>query len=234
MASIIDSFRETFSDRWSFLKIAAFALPSYFVYQMYLQSNNNFGSVFWYAFTIIFFLFGFLIETTHNVISEQDIVLATLNPLKLAFVAIKGILAIGLFAWISCFAANYVCSMINLIPWLDTTLKTVIWFLAAAIILTAFLMFSARERILDVFKMRLLSEKAGDLILVILFFALQIIIINIPTTLFIGYAIFVLFGQGMFLGLFVAFALIFNIAVAGHYFGQVHYENIEYTKETKL
>lgn len=234
MASIIDSFRETFSDRWSFLKIAVFALPTYYVYQQYVQSKGNFASVAEVVWIIVFFLSGFLIDTTHNVISEQDTILASLNPFRLAFITLKGLLAIGPFALVSYLLANYVCSIINIIPWLDATLKTVIWFTACAITLTAFLMFSARERILDVFNFKVFSEKAGDLIVIILFFLLQIAIINLPTVGFLGYTIFVLFGQGFLFQLFISFALIFNIAVAGHYFGQVHYEHIQYVKDTKV
>lgn len=230
MASIVDSFRETFSDNFSFLKFFVLSIPLYFSYELYVNAKNDYSGFFWLFGLTLFFLFGFLIKVTNRVLNESDSVLPSLNPLKLAFSAFKGIIAIGPLTWISCALANYVCSFINIIPWLDITLKTLIWLVAAAISVTAFLMFAAKEKIIDAYHLKVLSDKAGDMIVVLLFFVLQLLVINIPTTVFIGYTLLVLFGFGPVFNAFIAIAIVFNVAVTGHYLAQVHYELFSYEK----
>ena len=224
MASIIDSFKEVSSEKFAVLKLLVFTIPVYYAYTVYLTDKGFSGNFYFIAYLTAFFLFGLVAKITSNVINERDHVVPTLNPLKLAFTALKGIAAIGLPTYLSCLLVNYISSMIFIIPWLDTTLKTLLWLIAASIIITSFLMFCRNESIKEAFNLKFLFEKAGDLILVILFFVLQLIFINLPTTAFIGYAIFILLGYGPVLDFVMAFALVFNIAVTGHYMGQVHYE----------
>ncbi|MEI8128125.1 MAG: hypothetical protein WCG95_00780 [bacterium] len=230
MASIIDSFRETFSDNLSFLKISILSIPVYYSYQAYVNAKNDYSGFFWLASLTLFFLFGVLINVTNRVLNEQDSVFPSLNPFKLAFTSLKGIIAIGPLTWISCALANYICSSINIISWLDTTLKVIIWFVVAAIITTAFLMFATKEKITNAYNIKLLFDKAGDMIVVLVFFIFQLLVINLPTTVFIGYTLLVLFGFGPVLNAFIAIAFVFNIAVTGHYLAQVHYEIFSYEK----
>ena len=230
MASIIDSFRETFSDHLSLLKISILSIPVFYSYQIYVQTKKDFTAFLWWAAVTLFFLFGFLIQVTNNVLNEKDSVLPPLNPLKLAFSAFKGIIAVGPYAWISCALANYICSSINIISWLDTTLKVIIWFVVAAIITTAFLMFATKEKITNAYNIKLLFDKAGDLLTILIVFILQLLVINLPTTAFIGYTLFILFGIGPIFDFFWALVLVFNIAVTGHYMAQVHYEIFSYEK----
>jgi len=233
MASIIDSFRETFTDHLAFLKIFVFSIPVYFSYQGYLQSNGDLTKISNLLYVTLFLLFGFLIQTTNNVINERDMVLSTLNPLKVALSALKGIIAIGPCVAVSCFAANYLCSLIKVNPGFDVILDILIWFVAASVITTCFLMFTTRENILDSYNLKILFQKGGDLIVSLIVFIIQIVVINIPTTVFISYALLILFGFGNIFNVFVSLAFVFNVGVIGHYFGQLHYENISYNKLDK-
>lgn len=235
MASIIDSFKEVFSDRFSFIKLAVLAAPVYYSYQSYLQSKGDFTNFFWIAGITLFFMFGFFINVTSNVINERDFVLPSLNPFKIAFSAVKGIVALAPISYILYLAANYICSFINIIAWIDTPLKTMIWIVVAGIILTSFLIFVARENILDPYKiknLKVLFEKSGDLIMVTIFFLIQLAVINVIISGFIGYTLLLLFGQGVILDSFIVFAAVFNLAVAGHYLGQANYDVIEYGKKS--
>lgn len=226
MASIIDSFRDVFTDRLSFLKFVALAIPLNYSYQLYIDSKKDFTGFFWVFGLTLFFLLGFLIKVISNVLNDADSTLPSLNPLKLAFVALKGCVAILPATFISIWLANYVCSLIYIIPWLDITLKVIIWLVAVSVIITTILMFASKERIKDVFNLKLLSQASGDMMLTLLFFIIQILVINIPTTGFIGYTLLVLFGVGPVFNFFVAYAIVFNVAVIGHYMAQVHYELI--------
>jgi hypothetical protein len=224
MASIIDSFRDVFVDKFSFFKILALACPLYYSYQVYMQSKSGF---FWFscvAGVTLFFMLGFFIRIINNMLNDCNSVLPSLNPFILGFVALKGVLAILPVTWISVWLANYVCSMIYIVPWLDTTLKVYIWLVVVSVVLTTLLMFCTKEKIQDSYNMKLLSKASGDMILSLVFFVIQLVILNLPTTGFLGYTLLILFGQGSFFNFFVALAVVFNVAVAAHYMAQVHYE----------
>ena len=229
MSSVVDSFRETFNDNFAFFKMVILAIPVYFSYQVYTQSKQNFEDFFWLAGITVFFLFGFLIKVANNVITEENKVLPALNPFTLGFSSIKGIIAVGPIAWISCKLAIYICSLINV---LKGFMHTIIWLIVASLIVNSFLMFASKERIIDAFNMKLFFEKTGDLFLVIIFFIIQLIFLNIITTFFIGYILFILFGTGGLLNFFISLVLVFNVAVTGHYLGQVHYETLGFNKES--
>ncbi|MFA7658292.1 MAG: hypothetical protein WCY19_02545 [Candidatus Gastranaerophilaceae bacterium] len=230
MASMIDSFGETFSDRLSFLKIFVFSIPVYYSYYLYSTTKDDFTGFFWMAGLTLFLLFGVLIKTSGNVANERDAILPSLNPFPLAAAAAKGIVAIGPYVIITSLLANYLCSLISIIPWLDITLKSLIWIIAASIMVTSFLMFVTNEKILEAYNLKVLAQSAGDLIVMIVVFVIKLAIINIPVVGFIGYVLLVLFGFGPVFDYFWAFVLAFNIAAIGHYLGQVHYEILNYKK----
>lgn len=234
MASIVDSFREVFSDRRAFLKLIILAIPTYYCYQLYVGANGDFGGFWFWTYVFVFFLFGFLIEVTNNVIDENDSVLPSMNPFLMAFDAIKGILAIGPLSLICCGIANYINSLINIIFWFDITLKILIWIVVVSIVITSFLLFCAKKKIVAAYNFPVMYSRIGDIIFVLIFFIIQLTIINIPTTGFIGYSIFVIFGlNSPLFAFFLAFAAMFNLAVAGHYMGQIHYEAIAYIQNNK-
>lgn len=228
MASIIDSFREAFGDNLSFLKVMVFAIPVYFSYQLYVTSKTDYTGFFFLADITVFLLFGLLIKITNGVLNERDSVFPSLNPLPIIMSAFKGILAILPYTLISCLIAGYISSSVNVIPWFDITVKSLAWIVVSAVIFTSFLMYCTRERITDAYNLKTFSEKAGDSIFMIIFFVLQLVVINIPTTAFVGYIILVLFGfDGSLSWIFyfyLAMVLVFNVAMAGHYFAQLHYE----------
>lgn len=225
MASIIDSFKGVFSDRFSLLKLIVITIPVYYSCILYTSAKGDYSGFYWIAGITLFLLLGFLIELINNVINDQMTVLPSLNPIKLVFAAVKGLIAIVPVVLISCWLANYLCSFIH-IPWewVDTTLRAIIWLVFSSVIITSILMFSVKERILDAYRFGILLTKAGDLVLVIVFFAIQIILINLPTTGFIWYLLNVLFGAGPVVDFFIVFAIVFNVAVTGHYLAQAHYD----------
>ena len=224
MANIIDSFKEVFSDNFSFLKLAVFAAPIYYSYDVFLKSPKAFWADIWVVYLTLFFLVGFFIKTTNNVLNERDRVLPSLNPFKLGFASIKGLIAFGPLTAISLLLANYVNSFINIAPQFDITMKTIIWMLAAAISLTSFLMFIKDEKISAAYNLKIISEKSPDLMVGVIFFLIQLVIVNLATTVFIYYSLNILFGAGPFLYAFIAYAIVFNVAVTAHYMAQLQYE----------
>ncbi len=231
MASIIDSFRETFTDNMSFFKLLTFAVPLYFAHDLYLKNPQQPTGALWLAGITIFFLFGFLIKVTSEVLNEGDSVLPFLNPLKLAFASIKGIIAVGPITWIAVSIANYVIPKVNVIDWFNITFQVIIWLIVIGMALTSFLMFVKNEKIADSYNFKVLFNKSADLSIAIIFFILQIILMNLPTTVFIGYILLVLFGFGPLFYFFAAYAIVFNVAVTGHYMAQLQYEVLGLDKD---
>lgn len=231
MASIIDSFRDTFGDKLAVLKLLVLTVPAYYSYTLYLQSQQG-PNGFWFVASLTFLLlFGTMVKVTSNIINERCYILPALkSPHLIFYSALKAIVAIFPMVIIPYFIAKYLCSIINVIFWLDITLKTLIWLIFASIVVTAFLMYCVREKISDAYNIKLIYQKAGDLIVVLIFFVIQIAIMNIPTTIFLGYLLYVLFGYCPLLDFFIALSVVFNICATGHYLGQVHYETIVYSK----
>lgn len=229
MASVIDSFREVFSEQLSFLKLVVLTVPAYFCYQIYLGSKADYTG-FWFI-TIItgFFLFGFLTEITNNIINERSKVLPPLNPLFMGFTALKGIIALTPIILISSIAANFINSFINIeVDWLTITLKSLVWLVAAAFIGTSFLLFAEKETISGTYRLKSIFKKTGDFFIMSIFFLMQLLFANILSTGFIGYTLYILFGFGVVFDIFIAFAVVFNLSVLAHYLGQAYYEVIGY------
>jgi len=230
MTSMLDAFKEVFSDHLSIAKLAIFTAPIFYLYQLYLITKTFTSDMFWILCGTLFFLFGFLIEITNNVINEKDSILPNLNPFRIAYDSVKGIIAVGPSFVISCFIAYYLCSTINIVPWLDNSFKTTIWLVFSSIFIMAYLLFAQRKKILEAFNFKILGKKSGDLIVMILMFVLQLVVMNAVTTGFVAYTVFILFGYGPVFNFTLEFALIFNIAATGHYMAQVHYEVLTYDK----
>jgi len=233
MASILDSFKETFSDNSTFLKVVVFAIPVYYSIDSIIQSLNKtgvaqYGWIFWVT---VFLLLGILIKTTSGVLNEDDTVLPSFNIIKLFVAAAKGLVAVAPVTWLSVFLVNILSSFINIAPWVDNTLKALLWLLAIAVSMTTFLMFVRQEKISDAYNLKTLSDKAADLMISLIFFVIQIVVVNLPTTVFVGYVILTLFGPSPFFNFYVAMAIVFNIGVIGHYLAQLQYEILGYDKE---
>lgn len=228
MASLIDSFREIISEKWFFAKFIVLAIPVYFSYQTYLNAGQDFAGFAFLAIITFFLLFGFLIRVSNNVLNERVNILPSLDPIMMIFSSFKGVIAILPMALVSCLLANYISSLVNLGSWVDIVVKVVIWSIAASLIIFSFLMFVSHEKVSEAFKIKFVFEKLGDLIALIYSFIIQGIMLNMFTTVFVGYAIFLLFGYGPVLDFVLSIALIFNIAILGHYLGQSHYTLIGY------
>lgn len=231
MASIVDSFRDIFSDKYSFFKIIIFTIAIYYDYPLYLNYKNDPASFTILTFIIAFFLFGFLIKTTNNIINERICILPSLNPIQLGISSIRGFLAILPSTLISCFLANTACSMLHTIEWFDYTAKTIIWVLAASVIISSYILFTVNEKIIEAYKLWKLSDKAGDIIVTIIVLIIQLLLVNAIVLGFLIYAIMILFGAGPILNFVISLAVVYNICAIGHYIGQMHYENVQYKKD---
>lgn len=235
MASVIDSCKDILGERVSFLKLAILTIPVYYSYVIFKSVTNNDYSGFWiFAGISAFFILGYIIEITNNVINERNIVLPALNPFLMMFSALKGVIGLAPVFLISSWLAIYASSFVNVNPWFDWVLKTLIWLIAVSFIGTSFLMFSSRENIIDALNVKILWQKSGDFIIASIFYIVQFFLVNLVSAGFIGYTIFILFGYSVFFDVFVAFVVTFNLAALGHFLGQAYYELIGYGNQQKI
>ncbi len=66
------------------------------------------------------------------------------------FSSLKGLLALAPVVFISSSIANYACSfVVGLVDWAAIVVKTVVWLIASSIILTSYLVYCSKEKILD-------------------------------------------------------------------------------------
>lgn len=228
MISILDSFKEVISERFSLLKILVFVIPIYYSLTMLGTGTNGFSLFHTIFYTTAFFLIGFVVKTTNNVANERIVVVPQINPLHLAFSALKGIVAVGPVLISMILLASYVSSLINIMPAVDNILRIGLWIVALSIILTSYLLFCERESIIDSYRIGYLFSKAGDATVALITFVIQSIIFNIIVSGIIGYILFLLFGPANIFNFFTVLAIVFNLTISGHYFGKIYGEGLGY------
>lgn len=228
MTSIINSYREVFTERFSLLKLICFVIPTYYAFLLFEQGTKGLYLFHLVTCLTLFFLIGFLIKITSNIINERIVIMPALNPLKIALSSVKGLIGVGPLSLATILLSSYLCPLVNINIHVDIALKIIIWLITASIILTSFLLFCERENIIDAYRVVLLVKNAGDVIVAIIAFLLQLTLINLITYGLIGYILSLLFGFGKFFDLFIVFAVIFNLAATANYFGHAYCEGLGY------
>ncbi len=228
MISIIDSVKEVLTERFSILKLLCIILPSYYCFILYNQSKIEVAIFNIIAYITLFFTIGILIQISGNVINEKLVTIPPINPVKLALSSIKGIVGLGPIIFISIIAANYVCSFINAAPQVENIIKIIVWLIALSLILTSYLSFCEKERIIDAYKIFSILKKSGDIFILLVLYIIQLILVNVVTSGVIGYIIVLLFGTEQFFIFFLVFAFVINLAIAAHYFANAYTNSLGY------
>lgn len=229
MASIKDAFEESMQDSNAIWKYVIFAIPVYYCVQLYL-SGAWFG--FWtLVIPTYFLLFGFLAGCTANVRNGKSSVLPSFNIFKLFWDGIKGTVALGPSIAINCWLASLIA---NLLPNYLVEPKTcaifqgVVWALFGAIILTGYLCYAKRFRILDAYNFKTISESCVDILVAVLFMLPQVAIANALLLVPVTYIIWIFLGIPHPVATYYwCMVGIFNLAMCGHYLAQVDFENIK-------
>lgn len=229
MASIKDAFEESMQDSNAIWKYIIFAIPVYYCVQLYL-SGAWFG--FWtLVIPTYFLLFGFLAGCTANVRNGKSSVLPSFNIFKLFWDGIKGTVALGPSIAINCWLASLIA---NLLPNYLVEPKTcaifqgVVWALFGAIILTGYLCYAKRFRILDAYNFKTISESCVDILVAVLFMLPQVAIANALLLVPVTYIIWIFLGIPHSVATYYwCMVGIFNLAMCGHYLAQVDFENIK-------
>ena len=195
MASIKDAFEEALQDQHAIWKYVIFAIPVYFCVQLYLDGA---WSGFWaLVIPTYFLLFGFMSECTANVRNGKDAVLPSFNVFKLFWAGLKGTVALGPSIAINCWLASLIANLLpNFLvePKTCTIFQGVVWALFGAIILTGYLCYAKRFRILDAYNLKTISESCVDILVAVLFMLPQVAIANALLLVPVTYIIWIFLG----------------------------------------
>lgn len=226
MISIIDSFKDIITERFSVLKLLVFTIPLYYALFSFGQKNlNNFYVVF---FCIAFLYLGFLIKAMNNIENQQNIVLPAINPVKLFISAVKGTIALAPAVIITGLLGYHICLLIHLPQVPDIILKSIIWIILDSIVIASTMLYCEKERIADAFRFGAIFSKLGDVITTLIGFLVSIALLNAVLSGIIGYVLSLLFGFGLIFDFFMTFAVVFNLALAAHYLGKAYSEGLGY------
>ena len=229
MASIKDAFEESMQDSNAIWKYIIFAIPVYYCVQLYL-SGAWFG--FWtLVIPTYFLLFGFLAGCTANVRNGKSSVLPSFNIFKLFWDGIKGTVALGPSIAINCWLASLIANLLPnylIEPKTCAIFQGVVWALFGAIILTGYLCYAKRFRILDAYNFKTISESCVDILVAVLFMLPQVAIANALLLVPVTYIIWIFLGIPHPVATYYwCMVGIFNLAMCGHYLAQVDFENIK-------
>lgn len=226
MISIIDSFKDILTERFSVLKLLVFTIPLYYSFYAFGQKDlNNFYVIF---FCLVILYIGFLIKTVKNLENQQNVILPAINPIKLFISAIKAVIALAPSSIIIGLIGYYICLLINIQQVPDIILKTIIWIVLVSVVITSLMLYCEKERIADAFRFEDIFSKLGDVILTVIGLVLSGALLNIILCGIIGYVLWLLFGFGEILNFFMCFAIVFNFTLAGHYLGKAYSEGLGY------
>jgi hypothetical protein len=230
MASVIDSFRDTFEDNLSFLKLIIFALPVYFGYSLSLHANGDYTVVWIIGLITAFFMLGYIAQITHGMLNDAERVLPKLNPITMAVQSLKVLISAGPFALILYGIGCWILSFFKDFPieWISIVVQVIIGIVVAGLAVTSFLLYAKKQSVIAAYNLKKLSERAGDIMIGIIFLVVQFAVVNVLTVGFLAYTISVLFMPGPLLYAFCSYALVFNLAALGHFLAQVGYETINY------
>lgn len=226
MISIIDSFKDILTERFSVLKLLVFTVPLYYSINAFGQQNlNNFYVVF---FCTVFFYLGFLIKSMNNIENQQNIVLPAINPIKLFISAVKAIIALAPAVIITGLLGYHVCLLIHLPQVPDIILKSIIWIILDSIAIASTMLYCEKERIADAFRFGTIFSKLGDVIATVIGLLASLVLLNAILSGVIGYVLSLLFGFGLIFDFFITFVIIFNLALAARYLGKTYSEGLGY------
>lgn len=224
MASIMESLRDVSSERFFILKLSIFAIPAYYCWFLYSHNPQDLSQLCWIEYLTFFLVLGFFINVTGNVINERNYVLP-LNPIHLLMSATKGLMAVGPICIACYYAGNYLFSLINVNPLIDIILKIIVCMILLSTILASILLFCQKENILDSYNFKIIFGSIIELIVVLLVLVSPLTLMNIVLG-FVNYFLFLLLGISEMFIFFTAVLIFFNLAIIGHYLGQVNYDYI--------
>lgn len=233
MASIVDSFSEALNEDFSYLKIIGFAVPVYFVAQLYLVGNMAQFS-FWGSILGVLFL-GLLTQGINNVrMSRREIL--SIQPVQVGRSLLKAFMVIVPQLAIFGFVGHFCISNFNVpidLPHMTLIFSIIVWSIIFSIILTSYLSFAKYLKVEQGYNYLVIFESCIDVFVSVLFFIPQLLIANVVLIGPVWY-LYSLFQIPFTNWGFVAYcsaAFVINISILANYLAQTAYEQIKGNNE---
>lgn len=230
MASIIDSFKENIGDKLSLFKAFVLAIPLYYSYQLLITTKGDFTGATVIALVTLFILFGFLLETVYENIDGQTSGMIGLNPFKILFAGILGLIALAPVGIILSIIAVPIISFINITPEVNVFVQFVVWFLAVSVVVTQLLLFAKDRSLKNAYDLKTIYLRGGDTMVALFKFTLGLFLLNLVTFVLFGYVLWSFVGFSIWTDAYISIAIIYNISIFGHYLAQMQHDVIEYPK----
>lgn len=229
MASMIDAWRDAFSENLSYLKFVIFAIPVYFVVHFYQIGNMAMFNTF--APLLVILIFGLFTQAIYNVKTNKREVL-TLNPIEFIIGLLKTLVVLipngVIYGLIGYYITKYNFPVAG-IPHFNTIFHVIVWLICGSIVLTSYLAFAKFQSIKQGFNYKIIFESCADVLLHILFMIPQIIIVNLLLVGPVAY-LFFFFKVPLNHWSFAAYcccAFVVNISILGNYFAQASTEFVK-------
>lgn len=229
MASMVDAFRDAFSENLSYVKFVIFAIPVYFVVHFYMIGQMAMFQTF--APLLALLIFGLFTQAIFNVRNNRKEVL-TLNPIEFLIGLLKTSVVIipnGLiFGSIGYFLAKYNFPVSG-VPHFNTIYHIIVWLIFGSIILTSYLSFAKFHSIKQGFNYKVIFESCADVLLQLVFMLPQLAIANALLVGPVAYLYFyfkVPFEHWSFVA-YCSCILVVNISILANYLAQSSTEFIK-------
>ena len=229
MASMIDAYRDAFSEDFAYLKFVLFAIPVYFVFHFYsigqIAMFNTFAPI------LGILIFGLFTQAIYNVKANRKEVL-TINPIEFIFGLIKTLVVMVpnllIFGTIGYYVTRYNFPVQG-VPHFNDIFHIIVWLICGSIILTSYLAFAKFQSIKQGFNYKVIFESCADVFLQLLFMIPQLAIVNLLLVGPVAYLYFffkVPFEHWTFAA-YCSCVFVINISVLGNYFAQISTEHVK-------
>ncbi len=229
MASMVDAFRDAFSENLAYLKFVIFAIPVYFVVNLFMVGQTDMFEL--CAPILGILIFGLFTQAIYNVRTNRKEVL-TLNPIEFLMGLLKTLVVLlpnGLvFGTIGIYLTRYNFPIDN-VPHFNEIYHYIVWLLCGSIILTSYLAFAKFQSLKQGFNYKIIFESCPDVLLQILFLIPQIAIVNLLLVGPVAYLYFffkVPFEHWTFVAYCSAIAVV-NISILANYMAQASTEFVK-------
>ena len=230
MASIKDSIEEIMNEDRSLIKLLVYAIPIYFTY--FLFSIGNVGLGYLVGFLVVIMLLTIFTKAFYNVRCENNLVLPDLNIFSYIFSSTKTLFAICPI-FLVCFWITKILLRIEIPIPLDNIqliYSIIVYAIMTSIVLTSMINYAKTENIKDAYNLKVISDTCIDILIAFVIYLPQLIVVNALVLGVIAYLFGILWYLLNPIFIFLcSIAVVFDVAVTGHYLAQIDYEN--FTRE---
>lgn len=223
MASILDTFNDTFAQDKIFLKLLLYAIPVSMSLAAFVK-----GQMFicwFYGIPAFLILMGAMANGINNIRENNNPDILTFKFISLAKAIVKTAAVVLPWGIVLKIIGSLCVRYINLpidYPYVPLIIKCIVFGLCFSVFMTAFLCFAKNMNIKDAYNMKMISDSAIDVLLHFLFLGLALILIN---GIFVGlmWYVFNFFNwdtSSIYFTYYCSVIIVLNVSALANHFAQ--------------